>query len=369
LSHNIEDYILLNTVETLGFKKLEKLLDVFKGTSRILKAKKSELVTVDGIDNNLAEKIANLDKKQISKELRIMSKNNVRAVSIFDDGYPENLKTIYSPPILLYVKGEIRPEDSDAVAIVGTRQPSHYGMSTCERLAYQLASMGITVISGLARGIDTMAHRGAVKSGRTIAVLGSGLNYIYPSENKRLAEEICEGGALVSEFPMDTPPYRFNFPRRNRVICGLSLGVVVVEASGKSGSLITANFALEENRELFAVPGQADSAKSKGSNNLIKQGAKLVEDVDDIIAEIENHLKYKDIRQREKPKTVSISASALTEDEKRIKNFLSYEPLYIDELAKKCNMNAGKISTLLLNLELKNVIKELPGKNFILNKE
>ena len=363
---NIEDYILLNTVEGLGFKKLEKLLNVFQSTSRILKAKRSELLAVVGIDKNLAEKITGLDKKQLSKELRIMEKIDAKAVNIFDDDYPENLKTIYSPPILLYMKGEIKPEDADAIAIVGTRQPSHYGISTCERLANQLALRGITVISGLARGIDTMAHRGAIKSGRTIAVLGSGLNYIYPSENRKLAEQICEKGALVSEFPMDTPPYRFNFPRRNRVICGLSLGVLVVEASERSGSLITASFSLDENRELFAIPGQADSRTSMGTNNLIKQGAKLVEDVDDIIIEIENSLRYKNIPKKKTEQSIAIPDSVLTDDEKRIKSFLSYEPLYIDELARKSNMSVSKINSLLLSLELKNVIKELPGKNFVL---
>lgn len=363
---HIEDLILLNTVEGLGFKKLEKLLSIFQDTSRILEAKKSDLLAVGGIDKSLAEGITNLDKGELSGELRIMDKIGARAVSIFSDGYPENLKTIYSPPILLYIKGEIRLEDADAVAVVGTRRPSHYGMSTCEKLANQLASRGITVISGLARGIDTTAHRGAIKSGRTIAVLGSALNYMYPPENKKLAEEICEKGALVSEFPMDTPPYKFNFPRRNRLICGLSLGVLVVEASERSGSLITANFALDENRELFAVPGQAGSARSAGSNNLLRQGAKLVEDVDDIIIEIEASLKYRDAHKKKAAQPKTISNSILNEEEKKIRSFLSYEPLYIDELARKSNMSAGKVSSLLLTLEFKNIIKELPGKNFIL---
>ncbi len=289
---NIEDLILLNTIEEFGYRKLEALLNVFKSASDILKAKKSELLAVGGVDKGLAGKIAGLDKEKLSGELRLMERLRVRAVSIFDDDYPENLKNIYSPPIVIYVKGKIRPEDADAVAIVGSRRPSYYGISACEKLADQLVSRGITVISGLARGIDTMAHKGALKSGRTIAVLGSGLNYIYPPENRKLAEEICEKGAVISEFPMNTPPNRRNFPKRNRVISGLSLGVLVVEASEKSGSLITANFALEENRELFAVPGEVSSRTSTGSNNLIKQGAKLAENADDIIAEIENSLRF-----------------------------------------------------------------------------
>lgn len=361
-----EDLILLNTVDSLGFRKLEKLLAVFQSTPRILKAKKSELLEVEGIDEKLAEKISALDKEKLSRELSSMKKSGVKAVSIFDDSYPENLKTIYSPPIILYIKGDVAPRDADSIAIVGTRQPSHYGLSICERLSYQLASMGITVVSGMARGIDTMAHRGALEAGRTIAVLGSGLDCIYPAENKELAEEISEKGAVVSEFPMNTPPHRFNFPRRNRVICGLSLGVLIVEASVRSGSLITADFALDENRELFAVPGQAGAVRSEGSNNLIKQGAKLVEDVEDIVLEIERKLKYKTAAGGKKTKPASDSDVMLNAEEKKIKEFLSYEPLYIDELAKKSNMNLGRINSLLLSLELKKIVKELPGKNFIL---
>ena len=189
---------------------------------------------------------------------------------------------------------------------------------------------------------------------------------MYPPENRKLAEEISERGAVVSEFSMDTPPHRFNFPRRNRLICGLSLGVVVVEASKKSGSLITANFALDENRELFAVPGQADSRTSAGSNNLIKEGAKLVEDAEDIITEIESSLSNKDIVQGKRPEASGLSGQALSEDEKRIKTLLSHNPLYIDDLARKSAMSVNRVSSLLLQLEFKNIVKELPGKNFIL---
>jgi len=372
---NIQDLILLNTIEEFGFKKLENLLKVFADTSRILNAKKSELLAIGGINETLAEKIVNLDKEKLSKELRLMERSGVSAISIFDDEYPDNLKNIYSPPIILYVKGEIKPEDADAVAIVGTRRPSYYGVSICEKLASQLASKGITVISGLARGIDTIAHKGAIKEGRTIAVLGSGLNYMYPPENKKLAREICQRGAVISEFPMNMFPNKINFPRRNRVISGLSLGAVVVEAAEKSGSLITANFALEQNREIFAVPGQAASKTSAGSNSLIKQGAKLVENADDIISEIENRLRYMNIAAREeranlvkqKNDKVKIADSAiLSEDEKKIKKSLSYEPIYIDELAKKNDMNITKTGSLLLSLELKRLIRELPGKNFVL---
>ncbi|MEA3305758.1 MAG: DNA-processing protein DprA [Candidatus Omnitrophota bacterium] len=289
----IEDLILLNMVEGLGFKKLQSLLNAFQGTSGILKAGKFELTAVEGIDNTIAERITRADYKLLSKELHAMKRKGIYALSIFDAGYPENLKKIYSPPLVLYVKGEIKPEDADAAAIVGSRTPSHYGVSISEKLAAGLASKGVTVISGMARGIDSTAHASALKYGRTIAVLGSGLNCVYPPENRKLADEICENGAVVSEFPLDTTPHKFNFPRRNRVISGFSLGVVVVEASARSGSLITADFALEENRELFAVPGRVDSKTSAGTNSLIKQGAKLIENADDVLAEIEAGFKYK----------------------------------------------------------------------------
>jgi len=362
---DIEDLILLNGVEGLGFKRLERLLNTFNSTSAVLKAGKDELLKAEGIDSILADKISALDRSQLSKELRAMDMAGAKAVSIFDDDYPDNLKKIYSPPILFYVLGEIKKEDADAIAIVGTRQPSRYGVSTCEKIAHQLVSMGITVISGLARGIDTMAHRGAIEAGRTIAVLGSGLSDIYPPENMKLAKEICEDGAVISEFPMTMPPYRQNFPKRNRVICGLSLGVLVVEASKRSGSLITAGFALDENRELFAIPGQAGMARSEGSNNLIREGAKLVEGAEDIMVEIESSLRYKSLERLRKSDR-DASESILTDGEKKVKKILSDEPQYIDELTKKSNMTSGRINSVLLSLELKNLIRELPGKNYIL---
>jgi DNA processing protein len=263
---------------------------------------------------------------------------------------------------VIYVRGEIKSEDADAVAIVGSRMPSYYGIATCERLSSNLASRGITVVSGLARGIDTAAHTGALRSGRTIAVLGSGLNQVYPPENMKLADEICGKGAVISEFSMNTPPNKFNFPRRNRIISGLSLGVVVVEAGENSGALITANFALEENKEVFAVPGRVDSKVSAGTNSLIKDGAKLVETGDDIIVEIRSGLKYYN-KSRVK---IAEEGIDLTEEERVIKNLLSYDPVHIDELAEKAGMRIERVAALLVKLQIKNVVRVLPGKNFIL---
>ena len=364
----MEDLILLNTIESFGYKRLEALLRAFGDTSGILKAGRFELLAVDGIDKVLAEKIAGLDRNKAIKEISLAEKAGVKITSVFDEAYPENLKNIYSPPVILYVKGEIRPEDVDAVAVVGSRRPSYYGLSACERLSEELASRGITVISGLARGIDTAAHRGAVKSGRTIAVLGNGLNGIYPRENKALADKISENGAVISEFPMEVQPNRRNFPKRNRVISGLSLGVLVVEAAEKSGSLITANLALNENKEIFAIPGQIGSVTSAGSNDLIKQGAKLVENTDDILEEIANNLKYAGAGRQNEHSPAGMSDEALTDNEKKIKGLLSHDPVHIDHLAEKGNMSLSQVGSLLLNLELKNIITELPGKSFILNR-
>ncbi|UCB57420.1 MAG: DNA-processing protein DprA [Candidatus Omnitrophota bacterium] len=220
--------------------------------------------------------------------MRFPSSNKIKTLSLNDKEYPANLRYIYSPPLALYVKGNILAEDSIALAIVGSRKASYYGLKNAESLGFKLASQGITIISGLARGIDTAAHRGALAAGgRTIAVLGSGLNIIYPRQNKGLAEEISKNGAVISEYAQDTPPLRQNFPRRNRIISGLSLGVVVVEAAKRSGALITADFALEQGREVFALPGKIDSFTSAGTHELIKDGAKLVESTEDIIEELE----------------------------------------------------------------------------------
>ncbi len=221
--------------------------------------------------------------------MKILSKENkTRTLSFSDKGYPTNLKYIYDPPPTLYVKGNILPEDNIAIAIIGSRRATYYGLKNAENLSFELAAGGITIISGLARGVDSAAHRGALKAGgRTIAVLGSGLNIIYPPENEKLAREILQCGAVISEFPQGTAPLRQNFPRRNRIISGLSLGVVVVEAAKRSGALITANLALEQGREVFALPGKIDSFTSRGTHDLIKQGAKLVESAEDIIEELE----------------------------------------------------------------------------------
>ena len=219
---------------------------------------------------------------------------NIKKIFKNDKQYPKSLLNIAKPPEELYINGDLLPSDENAIAIVGTRTPTQYGLSVCEKVAYELALRGITIISGMARGIDTRAHISAMKAGgRTIAILGSGHGYIYPPENKKLYEKISQNGAVLSEFPHDTHPAPYNFPRRNRIISGMSKGVVVIEAASKSGSLITADFALEQGKEVFAIPGNISSSRSSGTNSLIKQGAKLVEDIDDILEELEPVLKIK----------------------------------------------------------------------------
>jgi len=276
-------------VENLGSVRTQALLKHFGSLEEIFQAKERGLKEVKGIGEKIAfEIIQSIRRIDLKKELDLIKRYNIKIVSFLDKGYPKNLKNIYDPPIALYVLGDLVPQDDAAIAIVGSRLASFYGIQQAERLGFELASRGVTVVSGLARGIDSSAHRGALKAGgRTLAVLGSGLLNIYPKEHRGLAEEISENGAVISEFPMRTIPERGNFPKRNRIISGLSLGVVVVEAAQRSGALITSDIAMEEGREVFAVPGKVDSITSRGTNRLIKQGAKLVETANDILEELD----------------------------------------------------------------------------------
>ena len=286
-----------------------------------------------------------------------------------DNHYPENLKAIPDAPVLLYIKGEIKKENNLAIAMVGSRRASFYGLSIAEKLAGQLSELGITIISGMAKGIDAIAHKGALKAkGSTIAVLGNGLSKVYPPENKKLFDEIINSGAVISEFPMTTPPAAYNFPRRNRIISGLSLGVVVVEASNKSGALITSRFALEQGREVFAVPGKVDSPNSQGVHNLIKQGAKLVSNVEDILEEISPQLKHHmktEHRELARRTSTRVLPNNLSDDELSIYKQIQDDAMHIDEVANQCGFSVPQTMNALLKLELKHLIKQLPGKLFV----
>lgn len=359
-----EALVSLNMVLDIGSIRLAKLLEAFGAPQDILKASRGQLMEVSGIGERIAAKICAIEEKDLDAEMALVKKLSLAIVTIDDAGYPENLKNIPGAPPVLYVKGKLLPEDKKAIAIVGSRRASLYGLTHAQKLAGDLARRRYAIISGMARGIDTYAHRGSLKAGgRSVAVIGSGFNHVYPAENRKLAEEISGQGAVVSEFPCDTMPFKQNFPRRNRIISGLSLGTVVVEAARNSGALITADFALEQGREVFALPGKIDSSTSYGTNGLIKQGAKLISSAEDIIEE------YEGVSVEPVPRRYILEAPGLGvgSDELKLYHSISHEPIPIDEIAEKTHFEIPKITDILLRLRLKKLIKEVPGHQFVRN--
>jgi len=363
MNKQTKDLILLNMLGDIGHIRLSALLSEFKNTEAIFNAPLQRLKAIKGIGLSIAEKIKSARADfDVDKEVSLAQKQNVNIVTIFDKAYPETLKSIYNPPILLYVKGDLKILNTLSVAIVGSRRCSQYGLRTAQRIAKELSAHNIAIISGMARGIDTAAHNGAIKSkGKTVAVLGNGLSSIYPPENKRLADEIADNGAIVSEFCMEMPPHKGNFPRRNRVISGLSEGVVVVEAAFKSGALITADFALSEGKEVFAVPGPAGYPTSCGTNNLIKEGAKLAESADDILQEL---IVFTEADKKALP-SANLIAQFNNANEKDIYGILSDEPQTIDDISEGLSFKAKDVRIALLQLEVRGIIKELPGKLYV----
>ncbi|MDD4894931.1 MAG: DNA-processing protein DprA [Candidatus Omnitrophica bacterium] len=345
----------LNMFCGIGSTRLNQLLRYFGKPENILNAPVNELAQIPGIGLKIAEKISSLKEKDIDEEFDLAEKHKLKIITIGDEDYPDSLKQIPDPPIVLYVKGALKSQDKSGIAIVGSRRASLYGLSCAEKFAYDLSGRGITIVSGLARGIDTLAHQGALKSGgRTIAVIGSGFNYLYPAENKKLAEEISCNGAVISEFPINAKPLAQNFPRRNRLISGLSLGVLVVEAAKNSGALITADCALEQGRDVFALPGKIDSPNSLGTNELIKQGAKLVSSAEDILEEF-------DIAAA----AIPASGPSLSGSESQVYGLISSQPLLMDEIVEKTGIGITEISGLLLKLQMHKLVRQLPGKQFI----
>jgi len=363
ISHSeLEALLQLSAVPGIGSSRLRALVGHFRSAVAVLKASAKAVSFVPGIDLGTAERIGSrLGEEFAKRQMERLQKSGIRLLTFWDTDYPASLKEIYDPPAFLFVNGRMESVDECSVAIVGTRQPSNYGKLVAEKLSVQLATRGITIVSGLAYGIDTVAHQNTVRSGgRTIAVLGSGVDRIYPSENEKLAHLISEHGAVVSEFPMGSGPDRANFPRRNRLIGGMSLGVIVVEAGEKSGALITASMALDQNREVFAVPGNIDSKKSIGCNALIKEGAQVVTDVEDVL----NVLSPK-LGQLETTPDKTREIPDLTESEQVVFSSLSNQARHIDDLAKELNLSTSKLLSVLLNLELKNIVKQNPGKLFV----
>ncbi|HLG31061.1 MAG TPA: DNA-processing protein DprA [Candidatus Brocadiales bacterium] len=361
----LEDLIRLNMTKGIGVITYKRLLERFGSPKTVLEASKRELREVAGIGEELAGRITQSSNDvDVDTEFSLAEEIGVKIVPYTSDDYPHNLKSIYDPPLILYIKGELKETDAIALAIVGSRRSTYYGQSQAERMSASLAGMGFCIVSGLARGIDAAAHRGALKAkGRTIAVLGNGMSTIYPPEHKELAERIAENGALISELPMRTPPDGRNFPPRNRLISGLSLGVVVVEASPGSGSIITAQWALEQGKEVFAVPGNIDNPYSRGTHKLIKEGAKLVECVDDIIEELgplAETLRTPEGQSIEDPRSL-----ALNEQEKKIFSVLSSNPMGIDEVTAVTGLSPSSVASTLMILEIKKLIKQLAGKRFV----
>ncbi len=359
-------YLNLALAKGVGPQTALALVERLGSVEEVMKARHRDLAAVPRVGRKLAAEIVRIrESDEAERELERAAQLGARLVTIGGDGYPEGFKYIHDPPIVLYVKGHWKREDLLAFAVVGSRRCSYYGRSRAERLARELAVRGITVVSGLAQGIDSAAHKACLKAGgRTIAVLGSGFGRIYPRHNRGLAEEIAGQGAVISEFPTQTAPEGTNFPRRNRLISGLSLGVVVVEAGRRSGALITANWALEQGKEVFAVPGEAGSYLSRGTNRLIKMGAKLVEEVEDILDE------FPDIQEslgvtEEAGEGGSQSPPGLSGDERKVLGALGRKPVNIENVIVSAEMPAQKVSSALMMLELKGLVNQLAGKMFV----
>jgi DNA processing protein len=356
-----EAYIALNLIDEVGPVRVRALLDRFGTPEAILDASRQDLLQVTGVGEEVARNVtAWRDTVKLDEELARIEQAGIRVVTRDDADYPKRLREIYDPPLVLYVRGTLSDRDHVAIGVVGSRRTSLYGQEMARKLSYQLARLGVTVVSGLARGIDTSAHTGALQAkGRTVAVIGCGLDTTYPPENKKLADEIVEkGGAVVSEFPFGAPPDRQNFPMRNRIISGWSMGVVVVEANLKSGALITAKQAMEQGREVFAVPGRADSPMSRGTNRLIKDGAKLTEDVEDILGEFEYLF----------PKEAAAPAALeLSEMETKIMAAIGDEEMLMDEIIRATCLTSASVSATLLGLEMKRIVKQLPGRHYARN--
>jgi DNA processing protein len=363
-----EAFVALNMIEHVGPVRARMLLEHFGDAPKILSASKSELLRVRNIGAETAEAVVDWEKSvDLAGELKRISDFGCHVLISSDENYPASLREIYDPPLVLYVKGDLTAKDKSAVAMVGSRQTTHYGIETARKLAYQLAYVGVTVVSGGARGIDTAAHQGALSAkGRTIAVLGTGINLIFPTENVELFERIAANGAVITQFPFNRPADKQSFPIRNRIVAGMTLGTVVVEANLSSGALITANFATEYGRQVFAVPGRIDSPRSKGCHDLIKKGAKLCEGAEDILSEFE-YLFPASNRRPSPGETGVLPALELSENEKLVYDALSREEMSTDEVIRKCGLPSSAVSVALFGLEMKRVVKQLPGKLFVRN--
>jgi len=338
--------VLLNNIKNISAKETKSIFGYFPDIDDMLRANRDELVE-SGLKDTTADRFLSLrNSGWIDKELRLMDKEKVSLIDYLSSDYPSLLKEIAYPPLVIYIKGDKSSLSDSCFAIVGSRLASFYGIAMAEKFSFSLSALGIVIVSGLAKGIDSAAHKRALDAGKTIAVLGSGIANIYPHENQYLAEKISHKGAVISEFPLEVPPLRENFPRRNRIISGLSMGVLVVEAAARSGALITARYALEQNREVFALPGKVDSPLSKGTHFLIKEGAKLVDSLEDILDEL-------NVEWRPKEHSINLSSQ-----EKIIFDIINREGIFLEEMIVKSGLTMQEVSGAILALQIKGLVEE-----------
>lgn len=353
-------------LEGIGVVKLLKLVDVFGSINNVFSCDKESLIIEGKLSKVLSERVYqqiktnNSSFQKYEQEIAIIEKLDGKIVTYWDKEYPQQLKNIYYPPLILYMLGTYEENDIQAISIVGTRKCTDYGKSVTNYFSSKLAKQGITIISGLARGVDSIAHRAAIKAGgRTIAIIGSGLDIIYPPENGKLFSEIIENGAIISEFPLGTKPDAQNFPKRNRIIAGISIGTLVAETKENGGAMQTAKFALDQNKEVFAIPGNITSEQSRGANILIQQnGAKLVGEPEDVLVELQLKLKPTIGKKTQKPKL------DLSLFEEKIYETLNSTPKQIDKIAADSKLSISDTLVNLLSLEFKGVVQQLPGKLF-----
>jgi DNA processing protein len=362
LEEDLRYWVALNLVVAESPRSANLIAKSFSPIRNVFESSKRDLFAV-GLNKETVNALRSSNLlARADYEIERLDKKGCYVLTKEDKRYPEYLREIFDPPLVLYCAGEAEVLNESAVSVVGARKPTPYGRAVAEKLTEELSSRGLVIVSGLARGIDSIAHWGALKGGKTVAVLGSGLNKIYPRENRRLFEKIVDKGMVLSEYPLDSPPLGYHFPLRNRIISGLSLASVVIEATQKSGSLITARLALEQNREVMAVPGRITSELSRGTNWLIKNGAKLVEDWRDIVEELPLPLREsilsKDRKKRKK-------LPSLNSEEREIYDKLEVDTLTsVDDLVERCRLSVSEVLSILLSLELKDLIIQRPGKFF-----
>jgi DNA processing protein len=371
-SENLKLFYFLKNISSLGDVRIRRIAEKYNNLSTLFSVDLLSLKSIDGISDKICQEVEDAVYKSKGFEesylklLESLDKSKIKVTTLFDDDYPQNLKNIYDAPVILFYYGNLNESDRYSISIVGTRTPSDYGRKVCKEISKELAKKGIPVISGLAIGIDSIAHNSCLESGGlTYAVLGSGVDNLYPPDNINLYEKIKEYGAVISEFDLGSKAEKVNFPRRNRVVSGISLGTVIVESRIKGGSLITAEFALDQNRELFAIPGNINSRNSEGCNNLIKKGyAKLILGIDDILSEFNLQLSdVTNLNSKSIPNTENLEMNVF---ESKIYNVLNdTEPINIDKICELTSLNISDCLVNLLTMEFKGLISQLPGKYFI----